>query len=205
AAPASAQDPVPPLPAESESLSSLDGAGLQSRSRALESSTTSIAQLLSFHVALDDRQSVGVGTELLKLATFYFKFRGYEEQPDWKFKAVPITLSYERLLCSPEKRIVPVVGVGLSYYFAQLRTRLHESVTGPQSPTMPIDSYVSKSFEMGWGAQVTGGIRARLTDRTFLQLQGRYRVLDGFGLSADELHGGDLGVFDFAVGIGFSI
>jgi hypothetical protein len=58
---------------------------------------------------------------------------------------------------------------------------------------------------MGWGAQVTGGIRAKLTDKTFLQLQGRYRVLDGFGVSHNELHGGDFGVFDFAVGIGFSI
>lgn len=205
AAPVRGQAPALVESTPSRAETSFDLEGALRPSRALESSPTSIAQLVSFHVNLDEQQSIGISTEFLKLATFHFKIRGYEEQPDWKFKAVPITLTYERLLSSSDRRIVPVVGVGLSYYLGQLKTRLPESVTGPQSPTTPIDSYVSSSYEMGWGAQVTGGIRARLTDKTFLQLQGRYRVLDGFGLSQDELHGGDFGVFDFAIGVGFSI
>lgn len=172
---------------------------------ALESSTTALSQLLSFHVNLSERQSIGVNTEFLKLASFYFRMRGYEEQPDWKFKAVPITLTYERLMTAPEKQIVPVVGLGVSYYMTQLKTRLAESVTGPQLSTTPVDSYVNESVGMGWGAQATAGVRARISGQTFLSLQARYRVVNGFGLTSTDGADARFGVFDFAVGIGFSI
>ncbi len=195
-------------PADSPDLAATVGTRLyESRrpSRQMRSSTATFSHIVSFRVNLDDRQSLGLDTEFLKLASFYFKIRGYEEQPDWKFKAVPFTLAYERLLSSPDRRVVPVVGVGVSYYLTQLKTRLPTSVTGPQTASMPVNTYVDKRWGMGWGLQATAGIRARVSERTFVQLQARYRRVDGFGVTESEGSAARFGVFDFAVGFGFSI
>lgn len=204
-APASAQTPGLDVLSNTGTGRKAPAGALGSPGNTMESSTTSFAQLLSFHINLSERQSVGINTEFLKLASFYFRMRGYEEQPDWKLKAVPITLTYERILSAPTNKVVPVVGVGVSYYLTQLKTRLPESVTGPQLSTTPIDSYVERYVGMGIGAQATAGIRARISRQTFLQLQARYRLVDGLGVTPTKNADASFGVFDFAIGFGFSI
>ncbi len=169
--------------------------------RSLVSSTSSVAKLVSLHYELDDRQSLSVSTELLKVASFYFEYRGFEEQPVWKFKGVPLTISYERVLADPSRRIVPVVGVGVSYYLAQMKQR----TPGEELDALSFDESIHVKRGMGWGAQATWGIRTTLTDRSFLQLQGRYRLIDGFGFTGDEYGAARFGVFDFVVGIGFKL
>ncbi|MBT8400076.1 MAG: hypothetical protein KJO98_06345 [Rhodothermia bacterium] len=171
--------------------------------RTLISSTSSISKLVSLNYRLGDRQSVGISTEFVKVASFYFKYRGFQEEPDWKFKAVPITLRYERLLADPGRRFVPVAGVGVSYYLTQLRTRVDEAEASTERLAM--DSDVTGALGMGWGAQATCGLRARIAGSTFLELQGRYRIIDGLDIMG---HGSDrarFGFLDFVVGIGFEI
>lgn len=171
--------------------------------RTLISSTSSISKLVSLNYRLGERQSVGISTEFVKVASFYFKYRGFQPEPDWKFKAVPITLRYERLLADPDRRIVPVAGVGVSYYLTQLRTRADEAETS--GTRLAMDSNVTGAFGMGWGAQATCGVRARIAGSTFLEVQGRYRIIDGLDIMG---HGSDrarFGFLDFAVGIGFEI
>lgn len=171
--------------------------------RTLISSTSSISKLVSLNYRLGDRQSVGISTEFVKVASFYFKYRGFEAEPDWKFKAVPITLRYERLLADPERRIVPVAGVGVSYYLTQLRTR----VVGAEASAerLALDSSVTGALGMGWGAQATCGLRARIAGSTFLEVQGRYRIIDGLDIMGNGSDKARFGFLDFAIGIGFEI
>ena len=180
---------------------------LESRSlpkHTLESSTTSFSRIISLNYRLGERRSVGISTEFIKVASFYFEYDGFEEQPEWKFKGVPITLKYEHVLADPTRRIVPVVGVGVSYYLTQIKTRETnwEMVAGQSSELGPT---VSTTSGMGWGAQATCGIRARLLQGVFLELQGRYRMVNGLEIMGHESDASRFRVFDFALGIGFEI
>ncbi len=171
--------------------------------RTLISSTSSISKLVSLNYRIGDRQSLGISTEFVKVASFYFKYRGFEAEPNWKFKAVPITLKYEQLFADPDRRVVPVAGVGVSYYLTQLNTR----ADGPEASTagFAMNSDVTGALGMGWGAQATCGLRARLAGGTFLEVQGRYRMVDGLDIMGHRSDEARFGVFDFVVGIGFEI
>ncbi|MDX1430353.1 MAG: hypothetical protein R3282_08700, partial [Rhodothermales bacterium] len=67
------------------------------------------------------------------------------------------------------------------------------------------ESPVSGTLGMGWGAQATCGIRARISKSTFLEIQGRYRLVDGLEITGHSSADARFGVLDFAVGLGFEL
>jgi outer membrane protein W len=174
--------------------------GSSSTRGVLVSSTSSASRILTFNLAVGDRHSIAISAEYLRLTSFNFELYGFRAQPDWKFSGVPLTVSFEHFLTDPSKRFVPVVGAGFSYYLSLVKTRHN----GPSSNGLQPVLQSSKAMGMGWGAQATMGFRTRLYRTTFVQFQGRYRLVDGLAFMGSRSSEARFGHFDFAVGFGFS-
>lgn len=163
----------------------------------------SVSRLLSFQFPLSSRQAITVGTEVVSLSSFYVKTLGTESSPDWKFKGVPITLGYEYTLTDPDRRFVPVVGAGLSYYVFSLRQR--DPSVMPEAVALDSDAGLVKRAGMGLGFQATLGLRSHITRHLFVQAQGRYRYLNGLALTGGHVSEEHFPMFDFAVGFGIRL
>lgn len=175
-----AQAPVGPNTAEAERVTV----------RTLTSSTASYSNMLALSWSVSRKRSLSVSVENMKVSSFYIKMPGLSEKPDWYFKSIPVTMSIEQEVGNPDWRITPVVGAGGSLYLSKTRTRRQDD---PYS--------FDRSLGAGIGAQLTAGIKTRITDNTFFISQARYRLIDGVGLTA---HNPDykFGLLDFVIGFG---
>lgn len=126
----------------------------------------------------------------------------------WKLKTLPFTFGYRRYLTGSDHRIRPVVSGGISYYFTRLKQLdtaepmglVYSRAATPDSPR----SFV-KRYGMGFGAEATFGLQARLTHRTYVLAQGRGRFVDGLAFThpeADAQHA-EFAEIDFSLGLGF--
>ena len=129
-----------------------------------------------------------------------------QAKPAWDLKAVPLTFGYSYELADPSKGIVPVVGLGLSYYFCEVKK--HElmdagSMLYVSIPGTPDE--VEKERGMGYGVQATLGLRTDIARNLFIQAQSRARYINGFAFMGE--HADDLGMeftkIDVTLGFGY--
>lgn len=167
------------------------------------------SKLISASYELSERQSLVLSTELVKLSDFYFKFMGRSTEPLWKFRAVPVTVSYEYALGNPDRFIVPIANAGLSYYFSYAREKV-----GAAAAALPVadpfevaeQESFNNTFGMGFGAHAALGFRFNTSRRTFVSLQGRYRYVNAMAFFAKGSRAaGQFDAFDFAVSFGVKL
>jgi|GEM_PF-3385656 len=164
----------------------------------VSASTAKFSTVLSVSVPLAPRHALRISTEYVRLTSFYVKMNGFKENADWKFSAVPITLGYEYTLASEARRLVPVLGVGASAYFS--RTKQLRAVDAGRM----VSKYAGR-FGVGYGAEASFGIRARLGRSLFLLTRGRYRIVNGFAFYGSNRKGARFPVLDFSVGFGLKL
>lgn len=174
-------------------------------------SMPSLSKTLSFSFPLSERQAFFLSTEFVSVTSFPDAFaRQIGTRPSWKFKGVPITFGYTHTLTSADRRIVPFVGVGLSYYLSEIRQlEAMGEAAGVYYSVQDFPSAASEYFDtrlgMGYGAQAMLGLRADVNRYTYVSLQARARYVNGLGFTSGR--SGDLGSeftkLDFALGLGF--
>ncbi len=157
----------------------------------VSASSASFSQVLSFSFPLADRQALRLSAEYARLSSFHIKTANFEEKADWKFYAVPLTVSYEYTLVGENRRFAPVVGFGVSAYLSRMK-RLAAGGA----------SYV-KHYGVGYGAQATLALRTNLGRGLFMLTRGRYRIVDGLSLMGADHEAAEFPLLDFAVGFGF--
>ena len=171
---------------------------------------TSVSKTLSFDIPLDDRQSLKLSAEYVKATSLP---KVYERQlnlkPSWKFKAVPLTIGYSYALTDPDHRLVPIVGVGLSYYLCRSK-RLDAPAAGNldediMASPRSMDPSFHEGIGMGYGAQATLGLRFDLNRHLFLTAQSRARYVDGFAFTPGSDLGTEFTDVDFSLGFGFKL
>ncbi len=147
------------------------------------------------------------GPHALNLSGEYFRAstlsRAYERrmqvESDWKFRSIPITLSYSYALPALNRRMTPVVGMGVSTHFYYERTR-RDGLPASAAP-QAFDAH----YGVGVGAEATVGMRVLMTPRVFVLGQSRLRYVGHVAQrSARSMHG-PFTLLDFSMGIGFEL
>ncbi len=176
----------------------------------ISKANSSISKTISLNFPLADRHSLTLSAEFIRMASLPESFaEQLDVKPAWRYKGAPITIGYSYALTNPDRRIVPVVGLGVSCYLgsaAQLESysrvpgMLH---SGEEAPTSPRLSY-HESLGIGYGAQATLGLRADVNRSMFILAQGRALYVNG---EAFTPHDYDFQTtftkIDFAIGFGF--
>lgn len=178
--------------------------------QASSAATPSISNTLSFSVPLSARQSLVFSTEYMQVESFP---KPLAEQlyvkPTWRYKAVPLTIGYSYALTDPTRRIVPVVGVGVSAYFGaakQLDTPGSMAMrhSGEAFEAASSRLVYHKGLGVGYGVQATLGLRADLNRHLYALAQGRARYVNGLAFTPHEYDfRSEFTKVDFAVGFGF--
>ena len=164
----------------------------------LSGARASSSRIVSLSRSVGRKQSISLSTEYMRVSSYYINFYGYGDKPDWKFKSVPVTVSYEYTLGSGSARFSPYVGGGVSVYLSQMRQLSAEATA--ENGVRSFDTHRG----VGYGSQVVGGVRTRLSRNTFLLTQGRYRLVNGLAVGTSGRDAAQFGLFDVAVGIGVS-
>ena len=178
--------------------------------QASSAASLSLSNTLSFSVPISARQSIVLSTEYMQAESFP---KPLAEQlyvkPAWRYKAVPLTLGYSYALTDPNRRVVPVVGVGVSAYFGAAKqldapggmAMRHSGETfGETSPRL----VYHKGFGVGYGVQATLGLRADVNRYLFVLAQGRARYVDGLAFTSNDYDfRSEFTKIDFAIGFGF--
>lgn len=180
----------------------------QAPSAASSSGGSSISKTFSFHLPVAERQSISVGTEMMKASSIPKDLAAVvQAKPAWDLKAVPITLGYSYELADPSTGVVPVVGVGVSYYFCEVKQHQMMDASGSMlyvsSPGTP--DPIEKERGMGYGVQATLGVRTDVAHNLFVQAQSRARYVNGFafmGKHADDLRM-EFTKIDVTLGLGY--
>lgn len=187
-------------------------AGLRERLSVREASRT---VSLSFPLA-GGYHAINVTGEYVSMATVP---KLYEKQlgilPEWKFRAVPVTVSYSYSLPALGGRLIPVAGAGVAAYLYQETNRQTFQVQSPISiepagpmpvrfsaqvgqgaPAPPRGQVVSEtsttyhsrhSFGITYGGEAFVGVRTLVLDNLYVQTLWRYRYLRSY---ADHRNGG---------------
>ena len=185
------------LPVSATAGPDFSSTGLVTKNLEITGATASFSRILSFGYPLTPHQAIKLSTEYIKLSSSYIKMPGFELKPDWKFEGVPITLSYEYTPFSTENRIVPVMSIGASLYFAKTQVRLPAGES-----LLSSNENMHKEMGVGYGLQATFGFRTNLNEHTFLLTQVRARRINGLGLSSKNHQHGEFPLFDFVIGFG---
>ena len=170
----------------------------------------SISNTLSFSIPISARQSIVLSTEYMQEGSIPKPLADQlYARPAWRYKAIPFTIGYSYALTDPSRRIVPVVGVGVSAYFGTVRqldtpgsmTMLHSGEAFQEaSPRLTYN----KGYGVGYGVQATLGLRADLNRHVYALAQGRARYVNGLAFSAQHYDfRSEFTKIDFAVGFGF--
>ncbi len=130
---------------------------------------------------------------------------------DWKFRSVPVTVSYTYALPSPSSRIFPVAGFGLSAHVYKQTEKVEHSTGMPynfvlqssiESLTETILPHFANKYGLNVGAEVSLGLIMNVSKNIFVMSQGRYRYIacsgHHYGYNYSSLR-----VLDFSVDIGF--
>ena len=130
-------------------------------------------------------------------------------KPAWRYKGLPITVGYSYALTNPNRRIVPVVGVGVSCYLGSAK-QLESYNTLPSMRHSGEDVSTSPRLEyheqpgLGYGVQATLGVRADVNRHVYLLAQGRARYVDGLAFTPNDYNfHSQFTRIDFALGFGF--
>jgi hypothetical protein len=162
-----------------------------------------VSKSLQIDFPIDSRSAFFIGGEYVRDTSmpdaFVDEVKG---KHSWKFKAVPVTIGYMHALTSQEATVVPVVGVGLSYYFC--RAKQHETAPGPAFDANVLGKNFEKRYGMGYGAEATLGLRAELSRHIFVLAEGRGRYVNGLAFAEGDDLGAQFVKFDFSIGFGFN-
>ena len=134
---------------------------------------------VSFHWVLSSRHSVSLSAELIRTAASAFDILSLTPIStfyEWQFQGVPITLGYEYTLLSVSQRMVPVFGMGISYFISQVET------TGTRPPFLVI-LHRSRRTGHGYGLHASLGVKSQVGRHVVLLPQIRYRYADGTAFS----------------------
>ena len=171
---------------------------------------STISKTFSLNFSLAERHTLVVSTEYMKVQSLP---KPFAEQllvkPAWKYTGVPITVGYSYALTNPNRRIVPVVGVGVSCYLGSVRqlesygsapSMLHSGEELSSSPRLEYHDRMG----MGYGAQATLGFRADVNRYMFVLAQGRARYINGLAFTTnDYAFRTEFSKVDFVIGFGF--
>lgn len=147
------------------------------------------------------------GPHALQVSAEYFRSsslprwspRRLRPEPDWRFRSVPVTVSYTYSLPALTRRIRPVVGVGVSSHVYQERVRLASGLV--PRPDGEFD------YRMGlrMGAEATAGFRMLVSPQVYVLAQGRCRYVAHpmFGVVAPGYDA--FTTIDVSLGLGFEL
>lgn len=166
----------------------------------------SVSKALQVEVPLSSRQAIFVRGEYLRTSSFPSALtKDLTGKQSWRLKAVPITIGYTRYLANPDRRIVPVLGFGASYYFCRIK-----KVSGAEGPVfnaaaLPLSTSIpyQERYGMGYGAEATLGLNIDLNRYMFASVQGRSRYVHGLAFVEGDDLDSRFTNFDFSVGFGF--
>lgn len=183
-----------------------DGPSIMTSVRASElSSGVSVSKTFSYHVPLDDRQALVLSAEHVRVTTLPGELgKQVHAKPTWKFTGLPLTAGYSYALTDPERRVVPIVGAGLSYYVCRSKQLAMPDADAALAAPAAGTSY-RKALGMGYGAQATLGLRVELSRDLFMLAQGRARYVNGRAFSPGSDLGAEFTHLDFALGFGFKL
>lgn len=166
---------------------------------------------LSVHYHIDNHHALGLGTELIKTsATGIFAQTLFDANGnitgfiplkiDWKFKGIPITISYEYAALGANKNFRPAIGIGVSYFMSKVEAQTTNLAN------LLLDEQKTARKGRGYGIHAHLALHTQLHKRLNLISQVRYRYSDGMAFSGKKE---DVKIeftgFDFSLGIGWSI
>lgn len=168
----------------------------------------SSSKSVSLEIPVRLRQFFSISLEYVRVASYPEDVsKPIGGKSTWRFKALPITLGYHYVLPTPTPHLVPIVGVGLSYYLGHTRDLGDDAVLFSDEEVA--DSAPRPSFKecygMGYGVQATFGLRADVSRSMFVLAQSRYRYVDGHGLLGDRDIRAEFDRLDVAIGFGVKL
>ena len=104
------------------------------------SATPSISKTFSLNFRLAKRHTLVVSTEYMRAESLPKPFAvQLYVKPAWRYTGVPITVGYSYALTNPNRRLVPVVGVGVSCYLGSVKQleSYSDSSCWPANSTAP--------------------------------------------------------------------
>ena len=188
-----------------------DGPSLMTAVRSAEiSSGVSISKTFSYHLPVAERQAVVLSAEYVRMTTLPGELRKQlPAKAAWKFRALPVSVGYTYALTDPDRRLVPIVGAGVSYYFCRSKQLQAPGAGEELMGVMTTDDGPSSAFHkqvgMGYGAYASLGLRLDLNRHLFMLAQSRARYVNGLAFSGYEGPGSEFTSFDFALGFGFKL
>ena len=186
---------------------------LQFRSAAYTTRTPIVFSGLSAHWKWSEKHSLFFGLELMRpkaqlVSSALILNESMDTvglmpyRIDWKFKTIPLTLGYEYRTGFLKNKFEPVIGLGASLMFTELKAKdilmidANTVITGPGG----------KRTGNGYGIEGSLGFHTRISDHWNTIWQARYRYSDGMYFSDDP---GDIKIefsgYDFSVGLEYGL
>jgi hypothetical protein len=153
---------------------------------------------VTFSISMGGPQALHRSAEYFRnssLSRTYTQSLGIE--PSWKYRAVPITVSYVYTLPNLSERIAPVVGAGLSAHLYRLTLHDSPALTGGSDAA-------SYEYGAGYGVEASMGLQMALTRNIFALSQVRYRYVRCFSEVSIDRYNSQFSMVDFVVGLGFT-
>jgi hypothetical protein len=160
----------------------------------------SSAHTVSLRMPLGGPHAVNVSGEYFRASSLPREYeRRFRLQSDWKYRSIPITLSYSYSLPALTPRLHPVVGLGVSSHVFYERTRRVEKAGGETAIGF------DKHYGVYLGAEATMGMRMVLSRHVFLLAQSRFRYVGDLSQMPAHSMYGPFTVLDFTFGVGFEL
>lgn len=133
---------------------------------------SSSSHTVSVRLPLSGPHAVQISAEYFRSSSLpRWSPRRLRPEPDWRFRSVPVTVSYTYSLPALTRSVRPVVGVGVSSHVYQERVRQASGLG-----FLPEEGF---DYRMGLriGAEATAGFRVLLSPQVYVLAQGRYRYV----------------------------
>ncbi|MEM1126813.1 MAG: hypothetical protein AAGI71_09195 [Bacteroidota bacterium] len=201
--------------------------GVSSLSATLESADFSLTtqtrrgpvstdKMFTVSFPIGPQQSLGFSTGYVRATPFPERAAngagGLQTRTAWRFKAVPVMVSYARTFGNPNARWVPVASVGFAYLFSSLRAARLAQLGGDgyapiEQALVPTQSAsFTERLGVGYGAEASIGLRANIDQNVFLLIQQRLCYVNSLAFTPSSAQGLSTSFtrLDFSVGLGFS-
>lgn len=172
----------------------------------------------SLQFPITRRQSISFGTGYIRFTSVPEDLLADDAavsiKPAWRFKAVPITLSYAYTLTDPARRWVPVVRAGVAYYMSSMKRALADGNL-PTDRMAPIRAHeaiapvgrasFTEKLGLGYGVHASIGIRANVDRSMYVLAEQRICYVQGLAFTPNHNLGIDANFLrlDFNLGLGF--
>lgn len=167
----------------------------------------SVSKTFTLDVRLDERASISLTTEYWKLSSFPKPLANeLGLKPAWRFRAVPVTVGYNYALTPRDRRVVPIVGVGVSLYACESKKLAYadDTIAFDAEMTEHGGYHTETHRGLGYGAEASLGLRADLSNRLYVQTSARARYVRALAFAgADAEDSAAFKRLDVAVGVGF--